>query len=118
MALTPFARRLRRKSTDAEKRLWRALRDRRCRGHKFRRQHPVPPYVLDFYCEELKLAIELDGSGHGVEDQKAHDERRTQFLERQGIRVIRFRNYSLLVEGSRLTEWLWREVEKMEGELG
>jgi very-short-patch-repair endonuclease len=53
---------------------------------KFRRQHPVPPYVLDFYCESANLAVELDGSQHsdGV------DARRTQFLEKQGIKVLRF----------------------------
>ena len=59
-----FARQLRSEQTEVEQQLWRALRNRRLQGVKFRRQHPVPPYVLDFYCHAAKLAIELDGSQH------------------------------------------------------
>src|SRR5436190_1966667 len=59
-----FARALRNGQTDAETRLWTILRSRRLSGWKFRRQHPIPPYVLDFYCDEARLAIELDGSQH------------------------------------------------------
>lgn len=114
VGIVPFARQLRRSSTAAERRLWKLLRDRKLRGHKFRRQHPVPPYILDFFCEELLLAIELDGGGHSLEENKAHDERRTQFLSKQGIRVVRIKNFSLLSREAELMNWLWREVEQLE----
>ena len=63
-------------------------------GIRFRRQHPVEPYLLDFYCSSAKLAIELDGWGH--DESRSHDARRTQFLNRQGIRVIRISNDEVL----------------------
>lgn len=59
---------------------------------KFRRQHPVQVYILDFYCQEARLAIELDGGGHYEPDQARYDEMRTKDLETEGIRVLRFRN--------------------------
>src|ERR1044071_1756759 len=69
-----FARQLREKSTDAERRLWRLLRDRRFADFKFRRQYPCGIYFLDFYCVEAKLAVELDGGGHGFPDQRTKDD--------------------------------------------
>jgi very-short-patch-repair endonuclease len=62
------------------------LRSSRLGGHKFRRQHPVPPYVLDFYCETARVAVELDGSQHSVEA----DAQRTTFLNAAGVEVLRF----------------------------
>src|SRR5262249_7534924 len=85
-----MARRLRRSVTVVERLLWRRLRDRQLDGHKFRRQHPLGPYVLDFFCEARKLVIEIDGGQHA--DQVQHDERRTRWLEERGCRVIRFWN--------------------------
>src|SRR5437867_12892395 len=79
-AARDFARQLRKKSTDAEKRLWGLLRDRRFNEFKFRRQYPRGIYYLDFYCTLTKLAVELDGRGHGFPDQRARDEERNQFL--------------------------------------
>ena len=81
-----FARGLRQTQTDAELKLWSGLRSSRLDGLKFRRQHPVPPYVLDFYCESATLAVELDGSQHS----KEVDAERTRFLDRLGIRTLRF----------------------------
>ena len=83
------ARELRRALTLPEVILWQALRGRRLDGIRFRRQHPVGPYILDFYCEEAKLAVEVDGSGHEHPDQGRHDDRRTEWLNRQGIAVMR-----------------------------
>src|SRR5206468_4737418 len=83
-AARDFARHLRKKSTGAEKRLWRLLRDHRFNDFKFRRQYPCGIYSLDFYCTVAKLAVELDGGGHGFPDQRARDEKRNQFLSRQG----------------------------------
>ena len=83
------ARELRRALTLPEVILWQALRGRRLDGIRFRRQHPVGPYILDFYCEDAKLAVEVDGSGHEHPDQGRHDDRRTEWLNRQGIAVMR-----------------------------
>jgi very-short-patch-repair endonuclease len=83
----PKARQLRHSSTDAERRMWSALRDRRLAKYKFRRQHPIGPFIVDFACTRYALVIELDGSQHA--DNTA-DSRRTAFLKGQGWRVIRF----------------------------
>ncbi|KZC41582.1 DNA methylase, partial [Rhodanobacter sp. FW510-R12] len=88
------AKSLRTAGTDAEHKLWYHLRARRLGGFKFRRQHPIPPYVVDFYCDELELVIELDGSQHSEEI----DRTRTQALERQGLLVLRFWDNQALQE--------------------
>jgi very-short-patch-repair endonuclease len=99
-----FARNLRQSSTDSEQLLWRLLRNRRLAGYKFRRQHPVPPYVLDFYCDAVKLAIELDGGQHNTDEARAHDEIRTSFLASRGIHVLRFWNDIVLTETEAVLE--------------
>ena len=83
------ARRLRRDMTLPEVVLWRELR-RRQWGMHFRKQHPIGPYVLDFYCSQHRLAVEVDGFVHGLPGQAARDERRDVWLTEQGIRVLRF----------------------------
>ncbi len=80
------ARKLRRNMTDAERKLWERLRGGRLNGMKFRRQHPLPPYIADFYCETMRLVVELDGSQHN-EDV---DQVRTRFLEQRELIVLRF----------------------------
>ena len=85
------ARSLRAGQTDVEHLLWSKLRDRRLAGWKWRRQVPFPPYIVDFYCIEAALIVELDGGQHA--DRTHYDERRTAFLEQKGLRVIRFWNY-------------------------
>jgi very-short-patch-repair endonuclease len=87
------ARQLRRDSTDAERRLWEALRDRRLAGYRFRRQHPVGGFILDFACTRHCLAVEADGGQHA--DSLA-DVRRTMLLQRKGWRVLRFWNNDVL----------------------
>lgn len=86
--------------TDAEFKLWYYLRARRLGGFKFRRQHPIPPYVADFYCDELKLVIELDGSQHDDES----DLTRTHALQRQGLFVLRFWDNQVLQETEAVLE--------------
>lgn len=86
------ARELRQRETQAEKRLWNALRGKRLNGLKFRRQHPYEHYVLDFFCVEQGLVIELDGSVHEQPEQAAYDEERAAFLHERGLRILRFRN--------------------------
>jgi type I restriction enzyme M protein len=108
--LLAFARQLRQQSTDAEQWLWQALRDRRMAGMKFRRQHPINPYVLDFYCHELKLAVELDGGQHNSDPGRARDRQRSRFLEQQGIRVLRFWNNQVFQEAEAVLEAIFRAV--------
>lgn len=83
---------LRTKGTSAEATLWLALQKRQLQGRKFRRQHSVGPYILDFYCSTEKLAIELDGQVHRVVVRANYDYQREQYLNALGIRVIRFEN--------------------------
>jgi very-short-patch-repair endonuclease len=88
------ARELRRFSTDAEKRLWQALRARRLAGAKFRRQVWLGGYVADFYCPEARLVVEADGGQH--DEQRDYDARRSEALDREGFRVIRFWNHDVI----------------------
>ncbi len=110
-----FARHLRKKSTDAEKRLWRLLRDRRFTEFKFRRQYACGIYFLDFYCTVAKLAVELDGGGHGFPDQRAIDEKRNQFLASQGIKVLRFWNHQLRGELEPVRFEIWHALMERTG---
>jgi very-short-patch-repair endonuclease len=81
--------------TEAERRLWSLLRGHQMAGYKFRRQHPVGPYILDFACVRLKLAVEADGGQHA---DNAHDAFRTAWLEARGWRVVRFWNREIMGE--------------------
>jgi len=81
------AKEMRRAPTQPERTLWALLR-RNEFGLHFRRQHPIGPYILDFYCAAGKLAIEVDGPAH--DDQQVRDQRRTAWLAKEGIRVLRF----------------------------
>jgi very-short-patch-repair endonuclease len=94
--LLTFARELRSNHTDAETVFWSAVRSRRLMGLKFRRQHPVPPYFLDFYCHEHRLCVEIDGGQHQEESALRRDAERTEFLESSGIRILRFSNPDVL----------------------
>jgi len=102
----PLARRreLRILSTDAEALLWRFLRNRDLLGFKFRRQHPCGRYILDFYCVERRVCIELDGGQHFEPGAIAYDELRTAFLRHRGITVLRFSNDLVLREASAVLE--------------
>jgi primosomal protein N' (replication factor Y) len=90
-----FARDLRRRSTDAERALWHHLRNRTLTGCKFRRQHPIGPYIVDFACVERALIVELDGGQHV---QSNADARRTDLLQSEGFRVLRFWNNDALMQ--------------------
>ena len=103
-------RELRRESTDAEHVLWRLLRGRQLAGHKFRRQHEFGGFVLDFFCADAHLAIEVDGGQHFSEEGAARDHERTQFLEANGIRVLRFTNTESLSELGAVGEAILREL--------
>ena len=107
------ARNLRRKETDAEAIIWRELRGRRHDGLKFRRQHPVPPYILDFAERKLKLAIEIDGITHETEAEKAYDSQRTAFLASKGWTVLRFTNTDVFDETDVTFDAIWEKAIEM-----
>ncbi|MEX0998680.1 MAG: endonuclease domain-containing protein [Thermodesulfobacteriota bacterium] len=90
------ARELRKRLTNAEKKLWSHIRLRQITGHKFRRQQPIGKYIVDFVCLEKKLVVEVDGRQHS--EQSSYDEERTVWLESQGYRVLRFWNNEVLKE--------------------
>ncbi|WP_225767574.1 endonuclease domain-containing protein [Inquilinus sp. Marseille-Q2685] len=100
------ARRLRQNGTDAERKLWFVLSRRGIEGAKFRRQHPFGPYVLDFYCEKARLAVEVDGSQHTEE----RDRDRTAYLNAQGVTVLRFWNHQVLRETEAVAEMIAHEL--------
>jgi very-short-patch-repair endonuclease len=89
---------LRNHATEAEKALWDMLKHAKLDGRKFRRQHSVGNYILDFYCPAEQLSIELDGEGHYTEEGKAYDAVRTAYLASCNIRELRFENQLVLNE--------------------
>jgi len=107
-ARTARARSLRREGSEAERRLWAHLANRRLQGLKFRRQHPEPPFVLDFYCHEARLAVEVDGGQHGEPDGRLRDRSRDRVLARRGILVLRFWANETLQETEAVLETVHR----------
>jgi very-short-patch-repair endonuclease len=95
------ARALRRKSTDAEAKLWAALRDRRLGGMKWRRQVPIGPYIVDFVCLDRRIIVECDGSQHA---ESRYDSVRSACLETQGFKVLRFWNRDALKDRASVVE--------------
>jgi very-short-patch-repair endonuclease len=94
--LFDFARNLRKKPTQAEAVLWEALKYKKLEGHKFRRQHPIGSYILDFYCHASRLSIEIDGGYHLAKEQALYDKNRTSDLESMSIKELRFENVQVL----------------------
>ncbi|SDZ55159.1 MULTISPECIES: endonuclease domain-containing protein [Rhodonellum] len=90
------ARELRKRLTPSEKILWETLKGKSFRGLKFRRQHPIHKFIVDFYCHELKLVIEIDGGIHDTMDQKEYDMGRTFELNELGLEILRFGNEMIL----------------------
>src|SRR3546814_12515468 len=116
-----FIRNLRRNATDAEHLVWSYVRSRRLHGQKFRRQQAMGPYVLDFYCHDLKLAIELDGGQHNEAEHVASDLRRESFMAERGVQYLRYRNVDVMLrkeEGLCIRRGTWGEgggpVEEIE----
>ena len=106
------ARSLRGTQTDAENLLWMLLRDRRLDEFKFRRQHPVGRYIIDFYCHEAKLAVELDGGGHNLDESKKYDRLRSLEIESAGIHVVRFWNNEVLKDCVAVMECIYRVLQE------
>ncbi|MDA8434292.1 MAG: endonuclease domain-containing protein, partial [Nitrospiraceae bacterium] len=103
-ALRENRRRLRNSLTPAEARLWALLKNSRLAGRKFRRQHSVGQYVLDFYCPSEKLCIEVDGAAHYTDGGWEYDSARTEYLGAFNIRVLRFENKDILENAEGIVE--------------
>ena len=97
-----LARALRKRMTDAERKLWRHLRNRELGGWKFRRQYPVGPFIVDFICVEKNVVIEVDGGQHA--ENEALDLQRSAYLNKMGYRVVRFWNNEVLQETEAVLE--------------
>lgn len=105
-----LARSLRKKQTDAESILWWYLRNRNLESHKFRRQHVIEPYILDFVCLQKSLVIELDGGQHLDELNQERDKERTEYLLSKGFRVVRFWNNEILTQMEAVLDKIYDEL--------
>ena len=103
------ARSLRRDSTEAERAFWNQVRDRRLGGHRFGRQVPIGPYIADFVCSTARLVVEVDGGQH--QERVTADEQRTQWLEREGYRVLRVWNNDVLRNMAGVLEAVLAELD-------
>jgi 2-methylaconitate isomerase len=103
------ARELRKNMTDAERVAWQQLRYRQFDKHKFRRQAPIGPFIVDSVCFPQKLIVELDGGQHAERQQE--DQARTQWLESQGFKVLRFWNHDVLKDWDAVAEVIWAHPE-------
>ena len=101
-------RSLRKSYTDAERRIWQLLRNRNLQKFKFRRQHPIGAYIVDFVCIDKRLVVELDGGQHA--EQAAYDLKRTADLESAGYRVLRFWDNDVLLHTDDVMEAIYREL--------
>ncbi len=108
---TPVRRKLRRQSTQAEVALWNFLQSRRFHGYKFRRQHSIGRYIVDFFCTELLLAIEVDGVTHLEPERIRHDQIRQHWLEDHGVRVIRFTDNEILSDPELVLQQLKQYID-------
>jgi very-short-patch-repair endonuclease len=111
--LKTFARSMRHEATDTERKLWSILRDRQLEEFKFRRQHPIAGFIVDFYCVKVRLAIELDGSQHQDESAQEYDQKRTERLDGEGVRVIRFSDEDVLKDPFAVAETILREIGQL-----
>lgn len=105
--LTPFRKTLRKNLTPAEAFLWKQLKNSQLENRKFRRQHSIGNYILDFYCPAERLAIELDGEYHFTPEGIKYDKIRTEYINNESIKVIRFEN-KIVFEN---TEWVLTEIK-------
>ena len=108
------AKDLRKKQTKVETILWRELRAGRLAGYKFRRQHVIKPYIVDFVCLKYHLIIELDGNHHQQASHQHYDDKRTQFLSTLGYHVIRFRNEEVYSHPHQVLQKILLELQVIE----
>jgi very-short-patch-repair endonuclease len=110
------SRQLRKNMTDAEQALWARLRRRQMQGCKFRRQHPLGRYIVDFVCLERKLIVEVDGGQH--QEQAGYDDERSQWLEERGYRVLRFWNNQVLSQPDSVLQAIYNALSPPGGPGG
>ena len=119
-AVRQFARELRQPQTAAEVTLWQNIRNRNLK-YKFRRQHPIDFFIIDFYCAQAKLLIEVDGASHFEKAQMEYDQARTKYLESLGYQLIRFTNdevrYNLNAVVVRIIEVVEARIRKLQNNL-
>ncbi len=108
------ARELRKNLTDAERQLWTNIRRRQLGGCRFRRQHPIGPFIVDFVCLEAKLVVELDGRQHAEAERARRDAGRTKWLQDEGYRVLRFWNNDLTQNIDGVLETILGSLPKIE----
>jgi very-short-patch-repair endonuclease len=99
--------------TPAESKLWQELRRKNLSGFKFRRQHPVAGYILDFYCPKAKIGIEVDGEIHKQSSQIEHDKQRTEDLAAIGVKIIRFWNAEIMNDVESVLEKIVEVIERL-----
>jgi very-short-patch-repair endonuclease len=109
--LKRYAREMRKDPTRAEDRVWAWLRSRRFDGVKFRRQVPIGPYIVDFYCAQIRVAIELDGTHHRSPDMNDYDGRRATYLRGQDVEVVRIPNELLIRDSQMAAEIIRAAIE-------
>ncbi len=112
--LLAAARELCQPQTPAEVKLWACLRDRQLDGYKFRRQHPIDRFIIDFYCAEVKLCIEIDGDSHA--EQVEYDQARTAYLNELGYTVIRFTNREVFQQCEAVLQQIADECRRLIGD--
>ena len=116
LLILAHAREMRHTQTPAESELWRALRNRQFL-YKFRRQHPIDRFIVDFYCAEAKLLVEVDGASHLEPDQQEYDKLRSEYLEELGYKVIRFTNEEVKFNIEGVISEILKTVESRIGKL-
>ena len=109
--LKSMARTLRTNLTDSEQRLWARLHRKQILGVQFYRQKPLGKYIVDFYAPSVRLVVEVDGAQHLEAAQVKYDQQRTAYLERQGLRVLRFNDLEVLQELEAVVEEICRAVQ-------
>ena len=113
-----FARDQRQTANEFAGDVWQLLRGRRLLGEKFRREHPMGPYTLDFACLDLKLDVEIDGVDHQTEEGKARDQRRDAYLRQHGFEVLRIDGYRVTQDMAGVREEVEGVVKRLRGEVG
>ena len=113
---TELRKELRNNGTPAEGRMWLMLKNKQISGKKFRRQFSVGKFILDFYCAELKLAIELDGAPHFTSVGTHYDEERDKYLSSQGIKILRYENKMVFEDSEGIVDDIKNTIEQLEKE--
>ena len=108
--LRAFAKKMRQEPTDAEHKLWTLIRDGKFGPYRFRRQHPIAGYIVDFVCRRANLVVELDGGQHADPHESARDAERTQHLQNLNFRVLRIADHEILQNPEAVIETIYREL--------